>query len=379
MEKVRTLCVFGTRPEAIKMVPIVRALERSEMFSNTICVTAQHRELLDGVLRSFSILPDYDLNIMEPDQEISSLTARLLQTLDPILRETSPDLLLVQGDTTTAFASALAAFYRRIPVAHVEAGLRTGSLSRPYPEEANRRLLGQIACLHFAPTQGNANNLRRENVPGSVYITGNTGMDVLRDSLAEDAPYQNSVLRSLEPQNRKILLLTCHRRENRGKPMEAVFAAAASLAVRYPEITVVLPLHRSPAVQKAVQICTANLPNFLLLDPLSVSDMHRLLRRCYFVMTDSGGLQEEAAALGKPTLVLRTETERPECLLAGTACLCGTDSEKILRTARQLLEDPVCYRRMAVATNIFGDGHSGERILRILTEYFQKTREGFEC
>jgi UDP-N-acetylglucosamine 2-epimerase (non-hydrolysing) len=379
MKRIRTLCVFGTRPEAIKMVPVLQALNQSEMFANTVCATAQHRELLDSVLQSFSIRPDYDLNIMEPDQELSSLTVRLLQALDPVLKEVSPDLLLVNGDTTSAFASALAAFYQQIPVAHVEAGLRTGSLHRPYPEEANRRLLAQIACLHFAPTQGNADNLRRENVPGRVYITGNTGMDVLRFSLEQNAPYQNAALRTLETQNRKIILLTCHRRENRGRPMEDVLSAAADIAVCHPEITIVLPLHRSPAVQQAVRGCPTSLPNFLLLDPLPVSDMHRLLRQCYLVMTDSGGLQEEAAALGKPTLVLREETERPECLLAGTACLCGTDSEKIFRTAQQLLNDPVCYKRMAVATRVFGDGQSGERIVRILSDYFAEKRGEPEC
>ena len=360
MTKIRVLSVFGTRPEAIKMCPLALALRDRPEFESRVCVTAQHREMLDSVMATFRLLPDYDLDIMEPSQTLATVTGKILTQLGAVLRAEQPQIVLVHGDTTTTFASALAAFYEKIPVGHVEAGLRTYDRWSPYPEEMNRSLVGRIAEYHFAPTAQNRANLEREAVGGHIFVTGNTVIDAMRYTV-NDAPFVCSDLNELDF-SRKIITLTCHRRENYGQPMDNIFSAVAALAIAYPEITSVYPVHRSPVVQRAARAHLEQIPNVILTEPLDAMDMHKLMSRSYFVMTDSGGLQEEAPALGKPVLVLRRETERPEAVEAGTVVLAGTEREQIFRLASGLLTDPATYDAMAHAVNPYGDGHACERI-----------------
>ena len=360
MKRLRVLSVFGTRPEAIKMCPLVLALREREEFESLVCVTAQHREMLDSVLDVFALRPDYDLDIMEPRQTLSSITGKVLSSLGEVLREAKPDIVLVHGDTTTTFAAALAAFYEKIPVGHVEAGLRTYDRWSPYPEEMNRSLVGRIAEYHFAPTARNRANLEREAVQGRIFVTGNTVIDAMRYTV-NGAPFSSSALNGLDF-SRRIVAMTCHRRENYGQPMENIFSAVAELARRNPDITVVYPVHLSPVVQTAARSVLEGIPNVLLTDPLDATDMHKLLARSYMVLTDSGGLQEEAPALGKPVLVLRRETERPEAVEAGTVALAGTEKDAILRMATALLTDSAQYDAMAHAVNPYGDGQACARI-----------------
>ena len=360
MKKIRVLSVFGTRPEAIKMCPLALALREREEFDSLVCVTAQHREMLDSVLDTFRLRPDCDLNIMEPGQTLATITAKVLTQLGGALRDCRPDIVLVHGDTTTTFAGALSAFYEKIPVGHVEAGLRTFDRWSPYPEEMNRSLVGRIAEYHFAPTAQNRRNLERESVGGKIFVTGNTVIDAMRFTV-NDTPFACDELNGLDF-SRRIIAMTCHRRENYGEPMEQIFTAVAELAAAHPEITVVYPVHLSPVVQRAARAHLSGLPNVLLTDPLDAMDMHKLLSRSYFVMTDSGGLQEEAPALGKPVLVLRRETERPEAVSAGTVVLAGTERERIRSLAEGLLTDPAKYDAMAHAVNPYGDGQACERI-----------------
>jgi UDP-N-acetylglucosamine 2-epimerase len=361
MTALRVLSVFGTRPEAIKMCPLALTLRRRSEFESLVCVTAQHREMLDSVLETFGLRPDYDLDIMEPQQTLSSITAKVLMQLGAVLREAKPDIVLVHGDTTTTFAAALAAFYEKIPVGHVEAGLRTYDRWSPYPEEMNRSLVGRIAEYHFAPTARNRANLEREAVQGRIFVTGNTVIDAMRYTV-NGAPFACDALNGLDFAHRRVVAMTCHRRENYGEPMEHIFSAVAELARRFPEITVVYPVHLSPVVQNAARSVLEGIPNVLLTDPLDAMDMHKLLSRSCMVLTDSGGLQEEAPALGKPVLVLRRETERPEAVEAGTVALAGTEREPILRLASELLTDQAKYDAMAHAVNPYGDGRACERI-----------------
>ena len=361
MADIRVLSVFGTRPEAIKMSPLAMELGRREGIKSQVCVTAQHREMLDGVLAVFGLRPDYDLDIMRPGQTLADITSRVLSGLGGVFESARPDLVLVHGDTTTTFAAALAAFYGKIPCGHVEAGLRTFDRWSPYPEEMNRRLAGQLCTLHFAPTARNAENLRREGVEGGVFVTGNTVIDALAYT-ARGEGFSSPQLRALDFSGRRVIALTCHRRENYGRPMENIFAAVREIAERHPEVLIVYPVHLSPAVRECAGRLLGGVANIALIEPLDAVDMHRLMARSYLVMTDSGGIQEEAPALGKPVLVLRRETERPEAVEAGTVALAGTETADIVRLAETLLADGAAYARMAHAVNPYGDGHACRRI-----------------
>ena len=361
MAEIRVLSVFGTRPEAIKMSPLALELARREHIDPQVCVTAQHREMLDGVLSVFGVAPDYDLDIMRPGQTLADITSRVLSGLGGVFESARPDLVLVHGDTTTTFAAALAAFYAKIPCGHVEAGLRTFDRWSPYPEEMNRRLAGQLCTLHFAPTARNAENLRREGVEGGVFVTGNTVIDALAYT-ARGEGFSSPQLRALDFSVRRVIALTCHRRENYGRPMENIFAAVREIAERHPEVLIVYPVHLSPAVRECASRLLGGVANIALIEPLDAVDMHRLMARSYLVMTDSGGIQEEAPALGKPVLVLRRETERPEAVEAGTVALAGTETADIVRLAETLLADGAAYARMAHAVNPYGDGHACRRI-----------------
>ena len=361
MAEIRVLSVFGTRPEAIKMSPLALELARREHIDPQVCVTAQHREMLDGVLSVFGVAPDYDLDIMRPGQTLADITSRVLSGLGGVFESARPDLVLVHGDTTTTFAAALAAFYAKIPCGHVEAGLRTFDRWSPYPEEMNRRLAGQLCTLHFAPTARNAENLRREGVEGGVFVTGNTVIDALAYT-ARGEGFSSPQLRALDFSGRRVIALTCHRRENYGRPMENIFAAVREIAERHPEVLIVYPVHLSPAVRECAGLLLGGVANIALIEPLDAVDMHRLMARSYLVMTDSGGIQEEAPALGKPVLVLRRETERPEAVEAGTVALAGTETADIVRLAETLLADGAAYARMAHAVNPYGDGHACRRI-----------------
>ena len=360
MKSLRVLSVFGTRPEAIKMCPLALTLRRRSEFESMVCVTAQHREMLDSVMETFALRPDYDLNIMEAGQTLTSITGKVLTQLGDVLRQAKPDIVLVHGDTTTAFAAALAAFYEKIPVGHVEAGLRTYDRWSPYPEEMNRSLIGRLAEYHFAPTARNRANLEREAVQGRIFVTGNTVIDAMRYTV-NDAPFDAPALNALDF-TRRVVAMTCHRRENYGQPMENIFSAVADLARTFPEVTVVYPVHLSPVVQRAARAHLEGIGNVVLTEPLDAVDMHKLMDRSFMVLTDSGGLQEEAPALGKPVLVLRRETERPEAVEAGTVVLAGTERADIFRLASELLTDSVKYDAMAHAVNPYGDGRACERI-----------------
>ena len=371
MNKLKVMSVFGTRPEAIKMAPLVKALQASEQIESIVCLTGQHREMLDSVMQIFRLTGDYDLHIMEKRQTLSTITTKTLLGMDEVLDTVKPDLVLVHGDTATALAAALAAFYAKIPVGHVEAGLRTYDLQSPFPEEADRCLISRLAALNFAPTEANAENLRFERVPGEIFVTGNTVIDAMR------MPSKRTAFRSPELAqldfSRRIVTLTCHRRENYGEPMESIFSAVKELAERHGDITVIYPVHSAPVVRSAAKKILGSTQNVKLIEPLDALDMRLLLSRSYFVMTDSGGLQEEAPALGKPVLLLRRETERPEAVEAGTVKLTGVRRDDILRDAELLLTDPAAYERMANAVNPYGDGHAAERIADAIIEHFKTT------
>ena len=369
MEKIKIMTVFGTRPEAIKMAPLVLELQKHPEFETTVCVTAQHREMLDSVMDCFGIKADSDLNIMSKGQTLSDITTRALKGLEDAFLLRRPDMVLVHGDTTTTFAGALAAFYSRTAVGHVEAGLRTYDRWSPFPEEMNRCLVSRIAECHFCPTAQNAENLAREGVTGGVYVTGNTVIDAMRYTIG-DGEFVSAELRALPLEGRRVIAMTCHRRENYGEPMENIFRAVRRIAERYDDCAVVYPVHLSPAVRETAQRLLSGCGNIFLTEPLDVFDMHRLLRRSYLVMTDSGGLQEEAPALGKPVLVLRRETERPEAAKAGTVRIAGTDEEEIYTLACSLLDSEDEYQKMAHAVNPYGDGRACERIAAALLHHF---------
>ena len=375
MEKIKVMSVFGTRPETIKMAPLVKELESREEFESLVCVTAQHRQMLDQVLEAFSITPQYDLNIMQPGQTLSDITARVLKGLEGVIQKEKPDMVLVHGDTSTTFAGALSAFYHQIPVGHVEAGLRTYDKYSPFPEEMNRTLVGDIADLHFSPTKANADNLRREAIMGDIFITGNTAIDAMQYTVKPNFVFPTALLNELDFQNHRIIAVTCHRRENYGKPMEDIMHAILEIVETHPDVEVVYPVHLSPVVRECAFPILGGHDRIHLIDPVDVEEMHNLISRCYMVMTDSGGLQEEAPALGKPVLVMRRETERPEAITAGTAKLAGVEKNEIVRLANELLDNPDAYASMAKAVNPYGDGHASERIVQAILWHFGRTAE----
>lgn len=376
MDKIKVMTVFGTRPEAIKMAPLVRALEQNENTESIVCVTAQHREMLDQVLEIFDIKPDYDLNIMQPRQTLSTITEKSLHGLDEVLDQAKPDIVLVHGDTSTTFAGALAAFYHKIPVGHVEAGLRTYDKYSPFPEEMNRKLTGQIASLHFAPTPRNRDNLAREGITDGVSVVGNTVVDAIHITVKLDFAFRDEQLKTLDFENNRVVLVTAHRRENYGEPMENICRAIAELSAAYPDVHFVYPVHLSPYVRETAEKFLGGNERIHLIHPLSVDEMHNLMARCYLIMTDSGGLQEEAPSLGKPVLVLRRETERPEAIEAGTVKLAGVEQENIVRLARELFDDADAYAAMAHAVNPYGDGKTSARIVQAIEHYFGLRADG---
>ncbi|HHT04868.1 MAG TPA: UDP-N-acetylglucosamine 2-epimerase (non-hydrolyzing) [Hydrogenispora sp.] len=364
--------VFGTRPEAIKMAPLIKALEEKENIETITIVTAQHREMLDQVLKLFKIKPVYDLNIMKPGQSLTEIMTGVLAGIEEIISQEKPDLVLVHGDTSTTFASSLAAFYQKIPVGHVEAGLRTYSKYSPYPEEMNRKLTGCLADLHFAPTQTAKEALLKEGVPaGQIYVTGNTVIDALLQTVNKGYVFKNAILKQLDFDNKRIILITAHRRENIGERMEQIFQAVKVLVEQHDDIEVVYPVHLNPLVQERAQKIFGDIERVRMIPPLTYEEFVNLMDRCYLVLTDSGGLQEEAPALGKPVLVLRDTTERPEAVIAGTVRLVGTDQERIVAESTLLLTDPVVYQRMSTAINPYGDGKAAERICQAILYYFR--------
>ena len=370
MEKLRIMSVFGTRPEAIKMAPLVKELSGREEIESICCVTAQHREMLDSVLEVFGLTPDWDLDIMTPRQTLSTITSKCLTGMDEAIDALKPDLILVHGDTSTTFAGALSAFYHKVPVGHVEAGLRTYDKYSPYPEEMNRKLVTAIADLYFCPTESNRRNLEREGITENIFVTGNTVIDALKTTVVKDYHFTTEILNDLPYDSKKIALVTCHRRENYGQPMEDIMSALAHIARTHPDTILVYPVHLSPVVQECAKQHLEGIENVRLTAPLSAGEMHNLMARCCLVLTDSGGLQEEAPALGKPVLVLRRETERPEAVEAGTAKLAGVAYDDIVSMADQLLTDPAAYAAMARAVNPYGDGQACRRIADAILWHF---------
>ena len=359
----KVMTIFGTRPEAVKMAPLVKELESRPEIESVCCITAQHREMLDDVLRLFDITPDYDLNIMQARQSLYTITSKRLLGLEEVFSQEKPDLVLVHGDTSTTFSGALAAFYQKIAVGHVEAGLRTWDKYSPFPEEMNRTLVGDLAELHFAPTQANRENLVNEGIRDGIFITGNTVIDALKTTVRDDYRFRTQLLNELDYTGKKIILVTCHRRENYGQPMTNIMKALRRLAEDFPEAELVYPVHLSPVVREAAQTYLSGHDRIHLIDPLTPDEMHNLMARSAFVMTDSGGLQEEAPALGRPVLVLRRETERPEAVKAGTVLLAGTEEEEVYAQGARLLTDPAAYDAMAHAVNPYGDGEACRRIV----------------
>ena len=369
MGKLKIMVVFGTRPEAIKMAPLVLELQKQKEVIETITVvTAQHRQMLDQVLETFNIVPDYDLDIMGKSQTLLDITSKILNQLDPVIKKEKPDMVLVHGDTTTTFAASLVAFYNQVRIGHVEAGLRTFDKYSPYPEEMNRQMTDDLADLYFAPTGESKTNLLKENHPeSSIVVTGNTAIDALKLTVQED--YHHEVLDQLDP-DKKVILVTMHRRENQGQPMRAVFGALREMVDQEPTIEVVYPVHLSPAVQEAANDLLGEHDRIHLIEPLDVLDFHNLASRSYFIMSDSGGVQEEAPSLGKPVLVLRDTTERPEGVKAGTLKLVGTDPAVVKTTMTELLSNESLYLQMANARNPYGDGKASERIVQAIKHYF---------
>ena len=368
LERLKVMTIFGTRPEAIKMAPVVLELQKHpEQIQSLVAVTAQHREMLDQVLHLFRINPDYDLDIMSPSQTLFDITSRALNGLNEVLAEARPDLVLVHGDTTTTFVGALAAFYHQIPVGHVEAGLRTGNKYSPYPEEMNRKLAGALTDLHFAPTATARQNLLRENIdPESIFVTGNTVIDALLATVKPDFRFADELLTSLDFTGQRVILVTTHRRENLGEPMRHVYQALKRIVTEFPDVEVVFPVHRNPKVREVVESVLGHLPRVHLTDPLDYEPFVNLMARSTLILTDSGGIQEEAPSLGKPVLVLRDTTERPEAIEAGTVRLIGTTEETVYMEAKILLTDSARYRAMSEAANPYGDGRAAQRIVRTI-------------
>ncbi len=376
MDTIKVMSVFGTRPEAIKMAPLIKKLEQTEQIESIVCVTAQHREMLDQVLEIFDLHPQYDLNIMQPRQTLAMITTKALNGLSQVMAEAKPDLVLVHGDTTTTFSGALGAYYNQIKVGHVEAGLRTYDKYQPFPEEMNRCLTSQLTDLHFAPTALAKQHLLQENInENNIFVTGNTVIDVLQTTIEQNYHFSVEELNQIDFTNKKVIAMTAHRRENIGKPLENICKAVLKIVQEQEEVEVVYAVHKNPAVSEPVHTILGNHKRIHLLDPLDLKDMHNLMSRSYFVMTDSGGLQEEVPSMGKPVLVLRNVTERPEGIDAGTLKLAGTEEENIYQMANTLLHDKKVYQQMAQAKNPFGDGKASERIVESILYYFGKSQK----
>lgn len=360
---IKVMTVFGTRPEAIKMAPLIKELEKRDGIQSIVAVTAQHRQMLDQVLSLFDIKPDYDLNIMKPKQTLAQITTRALVGLEEVISEAKPDIVLVHGDTTTTFAGALAAFYCHTMIGHVEAGLRTYDKYSPWPEEMNRRLTGQMTDLHFSPTVSNKNNLLRENVSADkIYITGNTVIDALKTTVRADYKFRDDTLNDVFASGGRVILMTAHRRENLGEPLENICSAVRDVVLSHDDVHLVYPMHMNPVVRSTATSILGGLDRVHLIEPLDVEDMHNAMERCYLVMTDSGGLQEEAPSLGKPVIVLRNETERPEAVEAGTVIMGGVHKADIVHKANMLLNDKQVYDKIAHTANPYGDGNASARI-----------------
>lgn len=374
-EKIKVMVVFGTRPEAIKMCPLVLKLREHEKIETVVCVTAQHRQMLDQVLKAFKIEPEYDLNVMKDKQTLTHITSAVLEGLYEVINKEKPDLILVHGDTTTTFSAALASFYCKTKVGHVEAGLRTYDKYSPYPEEINRRLVTNLADLYFAPTQNNKHNLLKEMIEeGTIYVTGNTVIDALKTTVKPDYTFTHPILSKIDF-NKKVIFMTAHRRENLGEPLQNICNAVKEIATKFKDVEVVYPVHLNPAVQDVATKTLGEVKNVHLVEPLDVITTHNLINKSYMVMTDSGGIQEEAPSLGKPVLVLRTETERPEAVVAGTVKIVGTDKERIIEEASKLLTDEKEYAKMSKAANPYGDGKACERIVDAILYYFGKSEK----
>lgn len=370
MEKIRVMSVFGTRPEAIKMAPLVKELAIREGIESLCCVTAQHRQMLDSVLEVFDLKPDWDLDIMTPRQTLSTITSKCLLGMDEAIDKLKPDMILVHGDTSTTFAGALSAFYHQVKVGHVEAGLRTCDKYSPFPEEMNRVLVSRLADLNFCPTVNNRDNLAKEGIRDNLFITGNTVIDALKTTIRPDYQFATDELNHLPYEEKKVILVTCHRRENYGDPMRQIMLALRQIAEENEDVELVYPVHLSPVVREAVDKYLRGAPRVHLIDPLPADEMHNLMARCYLVLTDSGGLQEEAPALGKPVLVMRRETERPEAVAAGTVKLAGVVQDDIVTMAARLIQDKTAYDQMAHAVNPYGDGRACARIADAIEWHF---------
>ncbi|MBE6023171.1 MAG: UDP-N-acetylglucosamine 2-epimerase (non-hydrolyzing) [Cellulosilyticum sp.] len=372
MNKLRVMSVFGTRPEAVKMAPLVKELEKHSEIESIVCVTAQHREMLDQVLELFDIKPDYDLDIMKDRQTLTGITTRVLEGMEKVLDEAKPDIVLVHGDTSTSFVAALAAFYKQIKVGHVEAGLRTFNKYEPFPEEMNRKLTGSLADLHFSPTPLAKENLLAERVDEAhIYVTGNTVIDAIKHTVEDEYKFSVEELNDINYEGMKVITMTAHRRENLGEPLHNICEAVKQLVLEDPTVEVVYAVHKNPAVREVAFEILGDMERVHLVEPLDLKDMHNLMKRSYLVMTDSGGLQEEVPSLGKPVLVLRNVTERPEGIEAGTLKLAGIEKETIYSLAKALLTDKALYAQMAEAKNPFGDGNASGRIIEALLYDFK--------
>ncbi len=367
MERLKVMTIFGTRPEAIKMAPLVKSLERTKEIESVVCVTAQHREMLDMVLRLFDIKPDYDLNIMKHGQTIADINIAILKGMEGVFEKERPDVVLVHGDTSTTFIGALAAFYQKIKIGHVEAGLRSGNIYSPYPEEMNRRLAGVLANYHFAPTMSNYQNLLREGyAEENIFVTGNTVIDALLSMIKTDYCFKEALLNQLDYEEKRVIVMTCHRRENWGEPMVGIFKAVREIAKSHKDVEIIYPIHMNPSIRVLADELLLGLDNLHIIEPLDYEPFANLLNKAYLILTDSGGIQEEAPALGKPILVLREETERPEAVEAGTVRVVGVQQRKIVEAVSELLENKESYDQMANAVNPYGDGRACERIVQCL-------------
>lgn len=377
MKKIKVMTIFGTRPEAIKMAPLVKELEQyPEEIESVVCVTAQHRQMLDQVLEIFDIHPDYDLNIMKERQTLVEIVSRSLEGLDTVMKEAKPDIVLVHGDTSTTFVGSLAAFYNQIAVGHVEAGLRTYDKYAPYPEEINRRITGVIADMHFSPTENNRANLLAERVdPKTIYVTGNTVIDALKTTVRKDYVFKDETLKRMPWNEKKVIVMTAHRRENLGEPLRNICMAVREIVERFSDVEVVYPMHMNPAVRETAREILGDLERVKLIEPVNADELHNAIQRGYLVLTDSGGLQEEAPSLGKPVLVLRNETERPEAVEAGTVKIAGVNKDTIVAMTTELLTDNEAYHRMAKAVNPYGDGFASKRIVEAILEHFKNRQK----
>lgn len=371
MKKIKVMTVFGTRPEAIKMAPLVKELEKRAEIESIVCITAQHRQMLDQVMEIFKIRADYDLDIMQSGQTLSDITTRAMKGIESVIKETNPDIVLVHGDTTTTFAGALASFYCQTKVGHVEAGLRTYDKYSPFPEEMNRVLTTQLTDLYFAPTENNVDNLLRENIStDKIYTTGNTVIDAIKTTVRDDYEFADDCLKTLDYEGKRVILVTAHRRENLGEPLKNICNAILDTVNAFSDVEVVYPVHLNPLVKNTAEKILGGHERIHLIAPLDVTELHNLMNKCYMVMTDSGGLQEEAPSLGKPVLVLRNETERPEAVTAGTVKIAGVNKETIKSMAATLLSDTAEYEKMSHAVNPYGDGEASRRTVDAILYFF---------